>query len=54
MCIDYCGFNKIIIKNWYPLSLIFGLLDQLGQTKVYTKIDLRELYNLIWIKRGDE
>ena len=40
MCVDYRGLNKITIKNRYPLPLIFGLLDQLGRAKVYTKIDL--------------
>jgi hypothetical protein len=39
MCVDYRGLNKITIKNQYPLPLIFGLLDQLGQAKVYTKTD---------------
>jgi hypothetical protein len=36
------------------LLLISGLLDQLGQAKVYIKINLQRAYNLVWIKRGDE
>jgi hypothetical protein len=47
MYVDYCGLNKITIKNRCPLPLISGLLDQLGQAKVYTKIDLRGAYNLV-------
>ena len=43
MCVDYRGLNKVIKKNRYPLPLIFGLLDQLGRAKIFTKIDLREL-----------
>jgi hypothetical protein len=54
MCIDYRGLNKITIKNRYPLPLISGLLDKLGQAKIYIKIDLRGIYNLVWIKEGDE
>jgi hypothetical protein len=54
MCVDYRGLNKITIKYWYPLPLISGLLNQLGQAKVYTKIDLRGAYNLVRIKGGDE
>jgi hypothetical protein len=54
MCIDYHGLNKIMIKIRYPLPLISGLLDQLGQAKVYINIDLRRAYNLVWIKGGDE
>jgi hypothetical protein len=40
MCVDYRGFNKITTRNQYSLPIIFGLLDQLGQAKVYTKINL--------------
>jgi hypothetical protein len=54
MCIDYCDLNKITIKNWNLLPLIFWFLDQLSQAKIYTKISLRGTYNLIQIKGGDE
>jgi hypothetical protein len=54
MCVDYRGLNKVTIKNRYPLPLISGLLDQLGQAKIYTKLDLRGAYNLVCIKEGDE
>jgi hypothetical protein len=54
MCVDYCGLNKVTIKNQYPLPLISGLLNQLGQAKIHTKIDLRGMYNLVRIKEGDE
>jgi hypothetical protein len=54
MCVDYRGLNKIMIKNRYPLLLISRLLNQLSQSKIYTKIDLRGAYNLVRIKRGDE
>jgi hypothetical protein len=36
------------------LPLISGLLDQLSQAKVYTKIDLRGACNLVRIKGSDE
>ena len=54
MCVDYRGFNKITVKNQYPLPPISGLFDQLSQAKIYTKIDLRGAYNLVRIKAGDE
>ena len=54
MCVDYCGLNKITVKNRYPLPLISGLFDQLSQAKIYTKIDLRGAYNLVRIKASDE
>ncbi len=48
MCVKYRGLNQLIIKNWYPLSLISKLLDQLNHAKVYTKIDVRLLFFNIW------
>ena len=54
MCVNYCGLNKITIRNRYPLPLIPGLLNQLATAKVYTKIDLCGAYNLVRIKSGDE
>ena len=54
ICVNYHGLNKITIKNQYPLLLISRFLDQLGQVKVYTKIDLPGVYKFICIKRGDE
>jgi hypothetical protein len=54
MCVDYRGFNRLTIKNRYPLPLISGLLDQFSHAKVYTKIDLHGAYNLVCIQKGDE
>jgi hypothetical protein len=52
--VDYRGFNKVTKKNCYPLLLILGLLEQLGSTKIFTKIVLRGAYNLVQVKAGDE
>jgi hypothetical protein len=54
MCVDYSKFNKVTKKNHYSLPLISGLLEQLGSTKIFTKIDLRGAYNLVQVKKGDE
>jgi hypothetical protein len=51
---DYHGLNKVTKKNRYPLPLISGLLEQLGSTKIFTKIELRGAYNLVQVKAGDE
>ena len=54
LCIDYQGLNHLTWKNCYPLPLINKALDWLVGVKVYTKLDIRLVYNLIWIKEGDK
>jgi len=34
------GLKQNTVKNCYPLLLISRLLEKLGQTKTYTKVDL--------------
>uniref|UniRef100_A0A8C5M7Z7 Gypsy retrotransposon integrase-like protein 1 n=1 Tax=Leptobrachium leishanense TaxID=445787 RepID=A0A8C5M7Z7_9ANUR len=53
-CVDYRELNKITIKNKYPLPLIPGLLEQLKNAIVFTKLDLRGAYNLLRIPKDDE
>lgn len=43
-----------MIKNRYPLPLIDEMLDQLVGAKIYLKIDLRDAYHKIKIKKSDE
>jgi hypothetical protein len=54
LCIDYHGLNKVTIANRYPLLIMLELQDRVTGTKIFTKIDLKNGYNLIWIKPGDE
>ncbi|KAI2645887.1 Transposon Tf2-9 polyprotein [Labeo rohita] len=53
-CIDYRGLNEVTVKFRYPLPLVPAALEQLRQAKYYTKLDLRNAYNLIHIREGDE
>ncbi len=53
-CIDYRGLNENTVKFRYPLPLVPAALEQLRQAKYYTKLDLRNAYNLIRIREGDE
>ena len=54
MCIDYRALNKITLKNKYPIPHIGDLFDQLGQARVFTKLDLRSGYYQVRIAEGDE
>ena len=52
--VDYRGLNKVTIKNRYSLPLISKMLDRLSGAKVYTKLDLRDAYYRLRIKKGDK
>ena len=45
LCTDYRQFNRVTIKNRYPLSRIKNLFYQLRGARVYSKIDLRLVTN---------
>ena len=52
--IDYRKLNSIIIKNSTLLSLIRNTIDNLIGAKYFTKIDLRNTFNQIRIKKENE
>ena len=51
---DYQYINSKTLKNNYPLPLIPELIDKIGDTKIFTKMDLQWGYNNVWIWEGDE
>jgi hypothetical protein len=51
---NYRDLNKIIIKNRYSLLLIKKILDRFSGAAIYTKLDLKEIYYRIRIKKGNE
>jgi hypothetical protein len=54
LCVDFRRLNTITQKDKYSLSLTSELLDTPSRAKVFTKIDLKHAYHLIWIATGDE
>ncbi len=53
-CIDYRSLNNITVKFRYPLPLVPAALEHLRGATIFTKLDLRSVYNLIRMREGDE
>jgi len=54
LCINYRQLNSIIKKDRYPLLLISEIQNKIGNTQIFTKIDLKWVYHQIRIKEGDK
>ena len=54
LCVDYRGLNAITNKNRYPLPLIDDLLDRVQGCSRFSVIDLKNAFNLVRVKEGDE
>jgi hypothetical protein len=52
--VDFRALNCISRKDQYPLPRISDLLDAGRSAKVFTKIDLKHAYHLVWIADSDE
>ena len=52
--IDYRELNKVTIKNRHSLSLISETLNRLNEVKRFTKLNLKNTYHRIRIRKGDE
>jgi hypothetical protein len=52
--VNYKGFNKITIKNRYSLFLIREILNRFNETAIYTKLDLKDTYYRIYIRKKNE
>ena len=54
LCVDYRGLNQGTIKNRYPLPLLQETLMRLSKARWFTKLDVRNAYNLLRIAQGEE
>ena len=54
LCVDYWRLNQIIIKNRHSLPLISETLNRLSEVKYFIKLNLKNAYHWICIKKGDE
>uniref|UniRef100_A0A0W0EUI0 Reverse transcriptase n=1 Tax=Moniliophthora roreri TaxID=221103 RepID=A0A0W0EUI0_MONRR len=51
---DYQRLNHGTVKNTYPLPLVSDLIDKLKDATIFSKLDLRNGYNNVRIKDGDQ
>ena len=54
LCVDYRNLNKFTILNKYLLPLMDELRDRVAGANVFTKLDLKDGYYLIRMRKGDE
>nr|AAS66950.1 polyprotein [Melampsora lini] len=53
-CFDYRKLNAVTIKNKYPLPLTMELVDSLLNADQFTSLDMRNGYNNLRVREGDE
>jgi hypothetical protein len=51
---DYRRLNSHTVRNQYPLPLIAQLISDLSRAHIFSKVDVRQGYNNVRIKKGDE
>ena len=54
LCVNYRSLNELTVKNTYFLSLLFEILKRFAHAKHFTKIDIRNAYHRIRIRKNDE
>ena len=54
LCVDYQQLNKLTIFNKYPLPIMTELRERVAGATIFTKLDLKDGYHLIRIRKGDE
>lgn len=54
LCVDYRALNSVTIKDRCPLPLVGETLDRMTDARRYTTLDMKDAYNRIRIRAGDE
>jgi hypothetical protein len=54
LCVDYRELNEITIKNRYSFFLIKEVMNRFIEVKIYIKLNIQIIYNLIRVRAKDE
>ena len=54
LCVDYRQLNKLTILNKHPLPHMTELRERVAGATIFTKLDQKDGYHLIRIRKGDE
>ena len=54
LCVDYRSINQLVEPNCYPIPLMDELHEKTAGSSWFTKLDLKNSYYLIRIKKGNE
>ena len=49
-CVDYCGLNKLTIKDAFPLPRTEDCLDAVTGAKIYSCFDIPSAYNQVPVR----
>ena len=54
LCVNYHGLNNLIVKNRYPLPLIWETLNLMTSSVIFTKLNIIAAFNKLRMAEGEE
>jgi hypothetical protein len=54
LCVDYRALNWMIIKNWYSISLIIEIMNQIRNAKKFTYMNIHDVFHWMYIIENDK